>query len=104
MKKLTILATLILGITMASCDSRTKRHSIKMYNTPILVLNDSIHAINFKHLKDNGKDFTLLTLQCTYKGETRTIVTTNYITAYAMPVDSINDVAIGYFIKKIYFK
>ena len=101
MKKSSLIIAIILGMVTISCTSRTKIASMKEAYTPILILNDSVQAINYKHVKNGKADVTILTIAYTYNGEQRTATTTDYATAYATLVDSTKtDVAIGYFLKK----
>lgn len=92
---------LYLSYFLISCNSRTKRASIEEQYTDILILDDSVHAINYHHSVDGSKTYTTLTISFTYNGESRVARTRNYKTAYAINVDSVeHDVAIGYFLLK----
>ena len=97
MRKNILLIAIVLGIIASSCNSRTKKAVMLEALTPVLILDDSVQAINYKHIDE----LTVLTIAFTYNGENRTAITTDYTTAYATLVDSVeHDVAIGYFIKK----
>ena len=98
---ITMVSVMIVIILTNACTSRTEIESARKANTPVLVLNDSVTAINYKHVKVGGdKEITVLTINFTLNGEERTAITSEYGTAYALNDSLKHDLAIGYFIKK----
>ena len=102
MKRIIILlAVVTVMIATNACTSRTEIESARKANTPVLVLNDSVTAINYKHVKVGGdKEVTVLTMSFILNGEEKMAITSDYGTAYALNDSLKHDLAIGYFIKK----
>ncbi len=99
MKRFIILVVAVAAIATTSCTSKTELAAIKEKYETVLVLNDSIDAINFRTVPGTKGDVTTITMQFTMNGETKTAVTDYYRNAFAPPVDSLeHDVQIGYFI------
>jgi len=105
MRKLLTLAVIVVAMITTSCTSKTEQALTRIANTPVLILDDSVNAINYKHVKNGDQTITILTINFQMKGKECTAITSDYVTAYATTDKDVDhDIAIGYFIKNKYIR